>query len=105
MDGLKPGRIVYYVFSEQAAKEVMRRRTTGASIAQRIHDSQWPMGAQAHIGSEVMPGDVCPAMVVRVLDDDGVTNLKVQLDGSDEYWATRVPFDPSKAGGTWTWIE
>ena len=29
MEGLKPGRIVYYVLSEQDAIEINRRRTTG----------------------------------------------------------------------------
>ncbi len=104
MDGLKPGRIVYYVFSEQAAIEVMRRRTSAQSIAERIKVLAWPVGAQAHIGNDVKAGDILPAMVLRVWGDSGCSNLKVILDGSDEYWATSVSFDDTKQPGTWHWM-
>ncbi len=104
MEGLKPGRIVYYVFSEQAAIEVMRRRTSAQSIAERIKVLAWPVGAQAHIGNDVKAGDILPAMVLRVWGDSGCSNLKVILDGSDEYWATSVNFDDAKQPGTWHWM-
>ena len=111
MDGLKPGRIVYFVFDAQSASEVNRRRTTGASIALRMKygdDPQlkaWPAGAQAHIGNDVQAGDVYPAMVVRVWDQAaGTVNLKVMLDGSDEYWATSVRFDAEKSPRSWHWM-
>lgn len=104
MDGLVPGRIVYYVFDEQSAAEVMRRRTTAKSIADRMKSSVptvdgdvpsiygWPVGAQAHIGNDVHAGDVYPAMVIRVWGSSGCSNLKVMLDGSDTYWATSVNY-------------
>lgn len=110
MDGLVAGRIVYFVFDESRAAEVMRRRTTSASIAQRMKygdDPQlkaWPAGAQAHIGNDVKAGDVLPAMVLRVWGESGCSNLKVQLDGSDEYWATSISFDEAKVPGTWHWM-
>ena len=103
MEGLKPGRIVYFVFDGQGADEVNRRRTTGASIADRITASAWPVGAQAHIGSPVRHGDVLPAMVVRVHDHHSV-NLRVMLDGTDVYWATSVAFDPAKRPRSWHWM-
>jgi hypothetical protein len=103
MDGLKPGRIVYYVFSEQAATEVMRRRTTGGAIAERIEQQAWPLGAQAHIGNPVSIGTIAPAMVVATFDSDAV-NLKVMLDGSDVYWATSAPYDETKRPGSWHWM-
>jgi hypothetical protein len=96
MDGLVPGRIVYFVFDQRSADEVNRRRTTGASIAERIKANVWPLGAQAHIGSHVSAGEILPAQIVRVSKADGVVNLKVALDGSDTYWAVDVPY------GEWT---
>lgn len=115
MDGLKPGRIVYFVFDEQSAQEVNRRRTTGASIAERIRQQiitleygtvpQWPLGAQAHIGNEVHAGDIYPAMVIRVWgDESGCSNLKVMLDGNDDFWATSINFDAEKRPHTWHWM-
>jgi hypothetical protein len=107
MEGLKPGRLVYYVFSHQTADEVNRRRTTGVSIAERIKETTWPEGVQAHIGNPVAAGDIYPAMVVRVFDEAALSrsiNLKVMLDGSDDYWATSVPYDEAKRPATWHWI-
>lgn len=108
MDGLKPGRIVYFVFDEQCVQEVMRRRTSGRSIAERMSTvpPEWPTGAQAHIGNDVHVGDILPAMVVRVWDQaSGNCNLKVQLDGADEYWATSVLFADDKKPRSWHWPE
>lgn len=109
MDGLTPGRIVYFVFDAQSAHEVMRRRTTSGSIAERLAPTphpgapQWPVGAQAHIGNDVRAGDICPAMVVASFGGDMV-NLKVMLDGSDEYWATSVHYDADKLQRSWHWM-
>ena len=111
MEGLKPGRIVYYVLSEQDAVEINRRRTTGASIAERMKygdDPQlkaWPAGAQAHIGNEVSLGEIVPAMVLKVWSQDsGCSNLKVMLDGTDTYWATSRSFAADRTLGTWHWM-
>lgn len=115
MDGLKPGRIVYLVLSERMAAEIMRRRTTASSIVDRLNIQAcgiqagtvvhgWPAGAQAHVGNPVTAGDIVPAMVVALLGNSSSINLKAQLDGSDTYWATSVPFDEVKAPGTWHWM-
>ena len=116
MDGLVPGRIVYFVFNEQAAAEVMRRRTTAKSIADRMHTSVpsvqgdapsiygWPAGAQAHIGNDIKAGDIYPAMVVRVWGESGCSNLRVILDGSDDYWATSINYDAEKRAYSWHWM-
>jgi hypothetical protein len=104
MDGCVPGRIVYYVVSEHTAAEIMRRRTNAISIAERIKVNKWPLGAQAHIGNDVKAGDIYPAMILRVWGTSGCSNLKVILDGSDEYWATSVGYEADKRQGSWHWI-
>ena len=107
MEGLVPGRIVYFVFNEQCAKEVMRRRTTGANVAERMRTipPAWPAGAQAHIGNDVKAGDICPAMVMRVWGTSGCSNLRVFLDGSDDYWATLVDYAVDKRECSWHWVS
>ncbi len=106
MDGLVPGRIVYFVFNEQCAAEVMRRRTTGKAIADRMKavPAQWPAGAQAHIGNDIKAGDIYPAMVLRVWGDSGCSNLRVFLDGSDDYWATSINYEADKREFSWHWM-
>lgn len=88
MQGLVPGRIVYYVVSEGAAEEIKLRRTK-----------------QAQGGNAVAAGDICPAMVMRVwADATGCSNLKVMLDGPDEHWATSVSYEEDKRAGSWHWM-
>lgn len=102
MSDVHLGQIVQYVFGDANAYEVMRRRTTGPSIYDRMNADPptWPVGAQAHIGNNVTMGTVCPAMVVRMFGDS-IVNLKVMLDGSDTYWATSVAYDGAGLPGTW----
>ncbi len=116
MDGLKPGRIVYYVLGATDVAEITRRRTTAHSIAERmkIQISQvecvtpllaWPAGAQAHMGNEVKEGDIYPAMIVRVWgQDSGCSNLRVILDGTDEYWSTSRNFNADGSPASWHWM-
>lgn len=93
MNGLVTGRVVYFVLNAAAVDEIMRRRTDGPSIAERmkLKTPTWPAGAQAHIGNPVVEGQICPAIVVAINSVDNV-NLKVLLDGSDVYWARSVAF-------------
>lgn len=99
------GRIVHYCLTEQNAAEIMRRRTTGADIAARIPSKEWPVGAQAHVGNFVAPGDVFPMVIVRVWPSEtGSVNGRVILDGTDEYWATsvsQVVADSTDRQGCW----
>lgn len=104
MEGLVPGRIVYYVFNDASAQEVNRRRTNAVSILERIKVLAWPVGAQAHIGNTISAGDIYPAMVIRVWGESGCSNLKVFLDGSDVYWATSISYDVEKTQLTWHWM-
>jgi hypothetical protein len=104
---ITPGRIVLYVLSQDDADQINRRRTNGASIAERIKQDKWPCGAQAHIGNTVSAGDIYPAVAVRVsgATDEPSVNLQVLLDGSDNYWATSRHEVASKLQGTWHWPE
>ena len=95
MEGLQPGRIVYFVFDDHSAAEVNRRRSPSD-----VGTARWPAAAQAHVGNIVRSGDHAPAMVVRVWTE-GTVNLKVMLDGSDEYWVTSVRFDEHGNPRTW----
>lgn len=116
MDGLVPGRIVYFVFTAAQAEEVNRRRTNGLSIVGRFNTlvpstqgdfssiAAWPEGAQAHIGNAVSEGTIAPAMIVAVNGPSGNSNLKVMLDGTDVYWAISRDYDAAGALGTWHWM-
>lgn len=101
---LSIGRLVHYALSLDDAAKINGRRTDGAAIQDRILEDRWPIGAQAHIGNRVAPGDVLPAMVVRVLPGDQV-NLQVFLDGNDVFWATtRAEAAPGRTEpGRWHW--
>ena len=52
-------------------------------------------GHVKHQGNLVGEGDVFPAVIVRTWNEPGTPcNLKVHLDGTDDYWATsRTPGD------------
>ena len=101
------GRIVHYRLSAQDVEQITRRRTTGASIAERMKDAAttleipaegapqrcvygWPAGAQAHIGNDVHEGDVFPMLIVRTWGSTAgaAVNGQVFLDGNDVFWAT-----------------
>lgn len=86
------GRIVHYTLTETDAERITRRRTDGASIAERMGGGTWPAGAQAHIGNPVGAGDVFPMLIVRVWGSDAsaAVNGKVELDGTDCLWVTSV---------------
>lgn len=104
------GRIVHYRLTAEDAAEIDRRRTTRGSIAERMADESWrhwPEGAQAHLGNPVSEGQVCPAIIVAVWSDTCV-NLRVMLDGTDEFWAlSRNPIDMDGLDipGRWFWPE
>ena len=93
------GRIVHYRLSADDAAQIMRRRTTGNSIADRMRLA----GAQAYIGNDVEEGDTFPMLIVRVWGQsaESAVNGQVFLDGNDWFWATsRTVGDQS---GTFSW--
>lgn len=97
------GRVVLYCLSEQDAEAINRRRTTGGAISSRIQTGEWPLGAQAHIGNAVKEGDVFPALIVRTWSED-LINIKVMLDGSDDYWATSRHVSDGAQPGFYHWM-
>lgn len=99
---MKPtiGRIVLYTLTLEDSLAINRRRTDARSIAERIADGKWPLGAQAHIGDLVRANDVYPMMITRVFPGGNV-NGQVSLDGSDSFWVTGV-FEGTDAG-SWAW--
>lgn len=112
------GRTVLYTLTEDDAKQINRRRTSGSEIAARMKTSVpsvdgdkpsiygWPEGAQAHIGNRASAGDVVPLVVVKVWPNEfgpdvpGV-NGQVFLDGNDALWITSAK--EGTEPGTWAW--
>ena len=97
------GRIVLYCLTQADADAINRRRTTSAEILERIRSGHWPMGSQAHIGNQVFAGEVYPGMVVRVQNED-LINIKVELDGTDQFWATNKSVSDGPVEGMFHWM-
>lgn len=89
-----PGRIVLYTLTDADAAAITARRQAQSTAALA--------GQPVDVGNFVTEGQTLPAMVVRVFDGAGsACNIKVQLDGTDTYWATSrcEGTDP----GNWAW--
>ena len=88
------GRIVHYKLSSFDADEILNTRGQGS---RRVNGA--PGGLK---GNAVAPGDVYPAMTVRVGSEGSPTcQLQVFLDGNDTHWATsRTQGDEE---GQWSW--
>lgn len=99
---MKPtiGRIVHYTLSAQDANEINRRRTSAYSIAERIGEDKWPLGAQAHIGNQAYAGTVLPMIITAVFSETLISG-QVFLDGNDTIWKTSI-FE-GEAEGFWKW--
>lgn len=112
------GRIVHYMLSAFDVEQIMRRRTTSVSIADRMkleldrlnHERDegvqafaWPAGAQAHIGNPVVEGDVFPMLITRTWGStpESAVNGQVFLDGCDVFWATSRSV--GDVPGTFSW--
>lgn len=101
------GRIVLYRLNQDDAKAINRRRTDGASIAERMKadPAQWPAGAQAHIGNGVKEGDEFPMMVTKLWGDGATPGVAVNgqcfLDSNDVLWVTSAC--EGEGPRTWSW--
>lgn len=104
---MKPsiGRIVHYKLNKSDAQDINRRRHEFMTFQREYADNLNP-GATGHIGhtgNAVRPGDVYPAMIVRVFEGNphDVANLQVHLDGNDSFWATSR--HEGNDEGEWAW--
>jgi hypothetical protein len=103
------GRIVHYRLNVDDVAQINRRRTTGASIAERMKygdDPQlkaWPAGAQAHIGNGVKEGDTFPMLITKVWGDTPTSAVNGQafLDGNDVLWVTSASV--GEGPRSWSW--
>jgi hypothetical protein len=82
------GRTVLYRLSDDDARRITQQRANNGTR-----------------GNVVEEGQVFPAVVVRIFPGNphGVVNLKVLLDGPDEFWATSR--HEGDEPGTWSWPE
>lgn len=101
------GRIVHYTLTAQDAEAINRRREDHKAYAARHRQPIGPghdgaTGHQAHVGNSASEGDQYAAVVVRVFNPTTTTaNLKVLLDGNDDYWATSAT--EGEGPGRWAW--
>lgn len=102
------GRIVHYKLSQDDAQDINSRRHDFLAYQREAKPPLSPGGRGrtghiGHWGNAVRPGDIFPAMVVKVWPNhpDGLVNLQVYLDGNDVLWATsRAEGDEE---GQWYW--
>ncbi|OKI47317.1 hypothetical protein [Micromonospora sp. CB01531] len=91
------GRVVHYTLNEFDAESINRRRKDFA-------DQTTPgnTGFQGHVGNAAEAGHTYPAVVVRTFGGSAA-NLKVLLDGNDDYWATSRTEGEPEQQGCWIW--
>lgn len=96
------GRIVWYVLSAEDAKAINKRRSDATQHMAFHRDNS--NGAMVHAGNTANEGAIYPAMVVEVWGDEpgSRVNLKVELDGTDSYWATSRQV--GEGPGTYHWM-
>lgn len=102
------GRTVLYTLTEHDAKTINKRRADFGAFRASLHGvnpdpgHRGATGHVAHYGNRAYPGDVYPAVLVRVWDEATVTvNARVLLDGTDTLWVTSRP--EGDQPGQWHW--
>lgn len=95
------GATVAYKLTEQDATRVNHNR----AMARRYGWSGNVTGQLIHRGNQVSPGDVFPAIVVRVWPSGHEVNLQVFMDGTDALWATSVQEGDGSVDGQWFELE
>lgn len=83
---LSIGRIVHYKLS---AADV------------DLIDRNLPISRGLPVRNPVSEGQVLPAVVVAIFGTGTTANLKVLLDGQDDYWATSRSLGENP--GSWAW--
>lgn len=95
------GRTVLYSLTALDAQLINARRLSRSEQQDAVIEGRIQPGTQVHEGAAVAAGQQFPALVVRVFND-GRVNLKVQLDGNDDHWATcRQAADRKPEPGQW----
>jgi hypothetical protein len=97
------GRIVLYRIASYQADEINARRRDAYA---KFHMHKWQRnGTVLHQGNEVSAGQIVPAMIVAVWGDtpQSAVNLKVFLDGSDDYWVTSTSVGDQD--GKYHWMD
>ncbi|MBP1296635.1 hypothetical protein [Bradyrhizobium elkanii] len=98
------GRIVYYVLPQYQVEEINRRRQHARN---ELDYHRWKKnGTMIHVGNEVKAGQVVPAMIVAVwgATPTSAVNLKLFLDGSDDYWVTSTNVGEPDQEGKYHWM-
>jgi hypothetical protein len=101
------GRIVHYTLTQYDADVINKRRADFEAFRRLTADAPEPgtpgaTGHVAHVGNYASAGQTFPAMVVAVFHPSTTTaNLRVILDGTDDYWATSR--QEGDEPGNWTW--
>jgi hypothetical protein len=96
------GRIVYFTLAPWQAEAINKRRSDGTRC---IDKHRWESdGTQVHVGNSVEEGQVVPAMVVAVWGStpESAVNLKLMLDGTDDYWVTSTSVEDEYTDGRHT---
>ena len=96
------GRIVYYKLPNYQAEEINRRRQHANAC---VDYHRWKKnGTMVHAGNSVQEGQIVPAMIVAVWGDTptAAVNLKLFLDGSDDFWVTSTSV--GDAPGKYHWM-
>ena len=81
---LELGDVVLLKLSTGDAEAINRRRDDAHVRLSRFKEKD---GTQMHVGTEVKKGEVVSARITRLFED-GSVNLKADLDGNDDYWAS-----------------
>lgn len=105
------GHVVCYTLTADDAAQINRRRTTSREIGFLLNRSDWPKGAQAHIGSHASAGETVPLIVTGSACEESkgwLVNGQAMLDGTDTLWVQNVPqhtanLDVSGTPGAWSW--
>lgn len=93
------GRIVHYILDFDDCAVINRRRSDALGTMEAHRAAR--NGSQIHVGNSVSVGETFPAVVTKVLTKNNAVNLKVHLDGNDDYWATAR--QEGTTGATWHW--
>lgn len=99
------GRIVHYTLTSGDAEVINRRRDDADAFRRNLPGiieagERGRTGHIEHFGNYVAAGDAFPAVIVRTFGET-TANLKVLLDGNDDYWATSCA--EGHGFGHWAW--